>query len=141
MAKTRIMKPVIEIDGSQFSTLEEFFIHFEEKALCAPGGWGRNLDAFNDVLRGGFGTPEGGFVLRWKHHPLSRQRLDHAETARQLRVRLERCHPDNIESVQARLELAQKGEGATVFDWLVEIIESHGAGGAEAEDGVELLLE
>ena len=37
--------------------------------------WGRNLDAFNDVLRGGFGTPEGGFTLRWKNHATSRRRL------------------------------------------------------------------
>lgn len=134
------MKQVIEIDGSQFSTLEEFFTHFGERALCAAGGWGRNLDAFNDVLRGGFGTPEGGFVLRWKHHSLSRQRLGRAETVRQLRIRLERCHPANIDSVRASLESVRKGEGATVFDWLVKIIEAHGAGGAEAEDSVELQL-
>lgn len=133
------VKPVVEIDGAQFSTLEAFFVHFEQVALCAR--WGRNLDAFNDVLRGGFGTPEGGFVLCWKNHELSKQRLDHTETARQLRIRLVHCHPTHIESVQAKLALALQGEGPTVFDWLIEIIRDHSADGAEPEDGVELRLE
>jgi len=66
-----------EIDGSRFSTLEGFFDEVSD--VLIPGmWWGRNLDAFNDILRGGFGTPEGGFVLRWKRSTLSRQRLgDH----------------------------------------------------------------
>ncbi len=38
------------------------------------------------------------------------------------------------------LEQARRGVGPTVFDWLVEIIEFHCAGGREQEDGVELLL-
>ena len=35
-----------------------------------------NLDAFNDMLRGGFGTPPGGFVLRWVNS--ARSRAGHA---------------------------------------------------------------
>jgi hypothetical protein len=41
---------------------------------------------------------------------------------RQLEKRLTQCHPDNREIVQADLERARRGEGPTVFDWLVEII-------------------
>ncbi|UHQ24547.1 barstar family protein [Lysobacter sp. 5GHs7-4] len=134
-------KAVVEIDGADFSTLEEFFSHFDQRALCGQHDWGRNLDAFNDVLRGGFGTPDGGFVLRWKQHALSRQRLGHAETVRQLRLRLQRCHPDNTERVRADLDRALLGQGATVFDWLVGIVRVHGPDGAEAQDGVELALD
>jgi hypothetical protein len=36
---------------------------------------------------------------------------------------------------------AQKGQGTTVFDWLIEIIQIHGVGGDEAEDNVKLALE
>lgn len=133
------MQQTIEIDGARFSTLEEFFHHFEEMALTAS--WGHNLDAFNDVLRGGFGTPAGGFVLRWKNHHLSILRLGHFETARQLRIRMDRCHPTNVEVVRVDFERALRGEGPTVFDWLVEIIRVHGPGGGEAADGVELRLE
>lgn len=42
-------------------------------------GWGTDLDAFNDILRGGFGTPQGGFILRWA---ISTQRLGWPETIR-----------------------------------------------------------
>lgn len=41
---------------------------------------GPKLDAFNDILRGGFGTPEGGFVLRWARSEISRKNLSYPET-------------------------------------------------------------
>ena len=132
------MKPVVEIDGAAFGTLEEFFDHFGAVALTAP--YGKNLDAFNDVLRGGFGTPEGGFRLRWLSHQTSRERLGYEETARQLELRLERCHPDNIPRVEEDLRQALSERGPTVFDWLVDIIREHGPGGCESEDGIELDL-
>lgn len=46
----------------------------------------------------------------------------------------------NIESLDEDLRSALKNEGATVFDWLVEIIKVHGRGGDEADDNVELVL-
>ena len=64
-----------------------------------------------------------------------------AETVRQLERRLERCHPTNRRSVKAQLRNAQNNKGATVFDWLVEIIRVHGVGGEEAEDNVILKLQ
>ena len=134
------MKPAIYIDGEHFSTLDEFFRHFQEQALDGAC-WGSNLDSFHDVLRGGFGTPEDGFLLIWKNHLLSRSRLGYAETQRVLRRRLTTCHPANDERVQAELALAQQHQGETVFDWLVEIIRMHGPGGSEQEDGVELFLQ
>jgi RNAse (barnase) inhibitor barstar len=134
------MKPRIEIDGARFTSLEGFYD--EISARLIPGAtWGRNLDAFNDILRGGFGTPEEGFVLVWKNHAVSRERLGSQETARQLRRRLERCHPRNIPSVEQELAAAERGEGPTVFDWLLEIIRDHCPGGQEAEDNIELVLQ
>jgi RNAse (barnase) inhibitor barstar len=128
---------IIEIDGSQFRTLEEFFAHFGERALVAP--WGANLDAFNDVLRGGFGTPST-FVVRWKNHAISRHRLGYQETIRQLELRLLTCHPANRETVAKELASSKRHEGSTVFDWLVEIFQAHGPGGVESEDQVYLEL-
>lgn len=134
------MKPAIYIDGERFSTLDEFFRHFQEQALDGAC-WGSNLDSFNDVLRGGFGTPEDGFLLIWKNHLLSRSRLGYAETQRVLRRQLTTCHPANDERVQAELALAEQHQRETVFDWLVEIIRDHGAGGLEEENGIELFLQ
>ena len=132
------MKPIVEIDGAAFQTLEEFYEHFGARALTAP--YGRNLDAFNDVLRGGFGTPDGGFRLRWLSHRESRERLGYEETVRQLELRLERCHPTNTGQVEEQLRQAKLQQGPTVFDWLVEIIRDHGPGGSESADGIELEL-
>ena len=128
------------LDGSKVTSLEAFYDQISDTLI--PGAyWGRNLDAFNDILRGGFGTPEGGFILRWTHSDASRMSLGYAETVRQLKKRLERCHPTNRDYVKADLSQAQQGKGATVFDWLVEIIRDHDAGGEQAEDGVRLVLE
>jgi RNAse (barnase) inhibitor barstar len=132
-------KPIIRIDGLQFSTLEGFFDHFAARALDGSQ-WGRNLDAFNDVLRGGFGTPEGGFLLEWSNHAASKLRLGFAETVRQLQLRVGRCHPSNVPFVKEELAAARRGEGSTVYEWLLEIIQTHCPGGAEEEDGVELIL-
>ncbi len=132
-------KPIYEIDGRDFTSLQEFY-DVVSRVLIPGVEWGRNLDAFNDILRGGFGTPDGGFVLRWVNSALSRERLGCAETVRQLERRLTRCHPANRPMVGQDLERARRGVGPTVFDWLVEIIEVHCAGGAEQEDGVELIL-
>jgi RNAse (barnase) inhibitor barstar len=128
------------IDGALFGTLEEFASHFSERVL---GGykWRGNLDAFNDILRGGFGTPDEGFTLVWKNSDLSRKRLGHDETAAILRKRLNTCHPANVPLVEAELTAARRHAGPTIFDTLVEILNLHGPDGRESEDGVELRLQ
>jgi RNAse (barnase) inhibitor barstar len=107
---------VYEIDGRQFSTLEEFFAEFSRVVTPNFDPLLSNLDAFDDVLSGGCGTPDGGFTLRWKNHELSRQRLGYAETVRQLELRLARCHPTNRPQVTQELNQAQAHQGPTVFD-------------------------
>jgi RNAse (barnase) inhibitor barstar len=132
-------KPVLEIDGRNVVSLESFYDEVE-RVLIPGASWGRNLDAFNDILRGGFGTPEGGFVLRWTHSDRSRKALGYPETVRCLEIRAQRCHPTNIPFVRAEIEAARRGEGPTMFDVLLDIISTHGEGGGEAEDGVVLEL-
>ncbi len=68
------MKRRYVLDGSRFATLGEFARYFSETVLEGYQ-WRGNLDAFNDILRGGFGTPEGGFVLVWRNHDRSRRAL------------------------------------------------------------------
>jgi RNAse (barnase) inhibitor barstar len=135
------MKPVYEIDGARFGTLEEFFDEVT-RVLSLEPDWGHSFDAFHDVLRGAYGGPEApGFTVRWKNARLSRQRLGHPETARQLELRLARCQPDGKANVARQLADARRGSGPTVFQRICEIIATHGRGGTEAEDRVELVLE
>ena len=58
------------IDGRRFSTLEGFYEEVD-RVLIPGSKWGRNLEAFNDILRGGFGTPDEGFILIWESSVLS----------------------------------------------------------------------
>ncbi|MEP3846507.1 MAG: barstar family protein [Paracoccaceae bacterium] len=127
------------INGERFSTLEEFYEEIS-RVLIPGSAWGNNLDAFNDILRGGFGTPDEGFIMIWENSVLSKNRLGYPETVRQLELRLKRCHPTNRNSVRRKLRQAHSNKGPVVFDWLVEIIRVHGACGEEAEDNVILKL-
>lgn len=128
------------IDGKNFSSLDEFYD--EISLVLIPGySWGRNLDAFNDILRGGFGTPDNGFVIRWKNADLSQENLGFPETIKYIEKKLNRCHPSNINRVQRDLDDAKKLKGQTLFNIIVDIINAHCVGGDEAEDAIELILE
>jgi RNAse (barnase) inhibitor barstar len=63
-----------EIDGARFSDVAGFYEEVS-RVLLSGAKWGRNLDAFSDILSGGFGTPEEGFVLRWRNSERSKQQL------------------------------------------------------------------
>jgi hypothetical protein len=130
--------PEFVLEGASFDDLVGFFAAVTQTLKIT--GWGTNLDAFNDILRGGFGTPEGGFVLRWSNSQVSAERLGWPETIRFLEKKLTTCHPDNIPSVRAELAAASRGEGQSVFEIVVGIIRGHGPGGDECEDNVHLIL-
>jgi hypothetical protein len=130
-------KRVYEIDGAKFSNFAEFCDTFS-RVVLVDHTWHGNLDAFNDFLRGGWGTPEGGYVIRWKNSSISRERLGYPETVRWF----ERWVTSNSDLGSiAKLKDAQANRGTTLFDWIVEIIRDHGEGGHEPEDGVELILD
>jgi hypothetical protein len=130
--------PRFVLDGTSFDDLPGFFTAITR--TLGLTSWGTNLDAFNDILRGGFGTPDGGFILYWASSAISAQRLGWPETIRFNQKKLTTCHPANIPSVLADLAAAQRGEGRTLFDIITSIIRVHGPGGVEAEDNVHLIL-
>lgn len=65
----------IVIDGNNFDDLEGFYCEIEN-VLTKNLTWktGHNLNAFNDLLRGGFGVHEYGepILLRWINFEKSR---------------------------------------------------------------------
>jgi RNAse (barnase) inhibitor barstar len=130
--------PVLVIDGARFSDLDGFSREFSR--LLDNHTWRGNLDAFYDLLRGGFGTPENGWVLRWLNSDSSRFALGHEATIQRLERLLLTCHPSNRSSIEGRIRRARRSEGPTLFDEIVEIIRDHGAGGNESEDGIVLEL-
>ena len=123
-------------DGVTFSDFEGFQRAFS--AFLNDYEWYGNLDAFTDILYGGFGTPESGWVLRWLNSDLSREALGYDAAVKRLALLLSTCHPSNISLVRQRIEMARRREGPTLFDEIIEIIRIHGPGGEEDEDGVLL---
>ncbi|MEV8388401.1 MULTISPECIES: barstar family protein [unclassified Streptomyces] len=117
------------IDGAEVTGLERFWQVIGE-AVNGPGGYfGSNLDALADCLHGGYGTPDDGdFVIEWRRHELSRRTLGREETVRTLQRRLERAHPTNRAAVQGQLDAVLAGDGPTVFDELVRLIENEAPG-------------
>jgi hypothetical protein len=117
--------------------LEDFWQQIGE-AVNGPGGYfGKNLDAFADCLRGGYGGyfPEDvdEFTFIWRDHEQSKRCLGYPETARQLALRLLRCHPSNGERVTVELANARAEIGRTVFDWLVGIFGDEAPGTLQLE--------
>ncbi len=68
----------------------------------------------------------------YAHAPLTRERLGYTETVRQLTLQLRDCHPTVLIKTAWALRAALRGQGTTVFDWIVAILEEH--------PNVELLL-
>ena len=114
-------KKVYEIDGRKVEDLPGFFREFGRQVI--PGfRWGENLDALDDVLAGGFGTPDDGFVLVWRDSEISKKHLGHEAMARKIEERLTRYRSAAAED---ELAAARRGEGETIFDLLVDIIQGH----------------
>ncbi len=93
-------KEIFEIDGYDFRNLQEFY-DVISRVLIPGVEWGRNLNAFNDILRGGFGTPDNGFILLWKNSSVSRQQLG-PEFGRLIEIIRDHCaggneHEDGVE--------------------------------------------
>ena len=100
------------------------------EAINGPGGYfGRHLIAFDDCCVGGFGaTPP--FTVRWAHSALSRQALDHVALAAWARERLDALRQKDAAGEEGAdwfaqtIAQAERGEGATLFEMLVETMRS-----------------
>jgi RNAse (barnase) inhibitor barstar len=92
---------VFIFNGNNFDTLDGFYDEVE-RVLTKDLDWkiGRNLNAFNDILRGGFGAfeYEEPIHIIWEHSGKSKSDLGYP---------------------------AIKREGQTVFDIIIEIIKDH----------------
>jgi RNAse (barnase) inhibitor barstar len=121
------MKKII-IDGNNFSSLGQFYDEVETK-LTKGLDWkiGRNLDAYNDVLRGGFGVHEEGEKIKitWKNSAKSKIDLGQDETINYLEGILKTCHPSSVSSVNQTIREMKHGNGEILFDRIINITRDH----------------
>ena len=118
----------IIIDGNNFANLTEFYDEVENK-LTKGLDWkiGRNLDALNDVLRGGFGIHayEEPILIRWINADKSKKDLGQSETIKYIEQMLKKCHASNIPSVKKDLKKVKDGKGEMLFEAIVGIARGH----------------
>ncbi len=106
----------------------EMNIGFVDK-LAGNQGWNGNLDALNDYLR----WPQNKYKFVFKSAERIRNALSYPETIRWLTNNLAICHPENRTSVHAKIAMAEKNQGQTLFDVILEILQDH-------KDSIELVL-
>ena len=118
------MRKKFIIDGARFDTIEGFFCEVDEvftKDLTFRTG--HNLDAYNDILRGGFGRHERGepIAILWKNAAKSRSDFGYPATAKYCEDNLKTCHPLNRDIVKKQVIDAQNEIGPTLMDEIIEI--------------------
>lgn len=128
-------KKEIIIEGSRFNDVEGFYTEVD-KVFTKDLSWktGHNLDAFNDLLLGGFGVYEYGepITIIWENANKSKEDLGYNATVIHYESMLMKCHQTNIDNVKVLLESAKQEKGDTIFDIIIQIIKEH--------DEIEIML-
>ena len=118
----------IIIDGNKFSDLKSFYKEVDN-VLTKDLQWetGHNLNAFNDLLYGGFGVHEyeEPIKLIWINCLKSKNDLGYDTTIKYLTKKLKKCHRTNVEYVRTELIEAKKHKGETLFEIIINIIKEH----------------
>ena len=118
---------MIVIHGGHFSSLAGFYDEASH-VLMKDADWKvGTLDGFDDILYGGFGVIEGKEEIEiiWKESEKSKQDLGFDATREFYNNKIRRGKPFNIELIQQKLDDLTEGKGQTLFEILVEIIQSH----------------
>ena len=115
------------INGSHFSNLEGFYEEVS-KVLTKDTNWKvGTLDGFNDILYGGFGIFESydEIEIIWKESQKSKEDLGFDLTKEFYENKIKQGKPFNVELIQQKLDKLIDRNGQTLFEILIEIIESH----------------
>lgn len=118
---------MIVIHGGHFSSLNGFYEEVS-RALMKDTDWKvGTLDGFDDILYGGFGVFENQEEVEivWKESQKSKEDLGLIATQEFYANKIRQGKPFNVELAQQKLNDLIDGKGQTLFDILIEIIESH----------------
>ncbi|MGG5208056.1 ribonuclease inhibitor [Chryseobacterium sp. MIQD13] len=120
-------RKVTVINGGHFSNLEGFYDEVSSVLMKDTDWKAGTLDGFDDILYGGFGVFEDGEEIEmiWKESQKSKKDLGFGPTRDFYESRIRQGEPFNIKLIQQKLDELISGKGQTLFEILVEIIESH----------------
>ncbi len=109
----------IIINSDHFSDLEGFYKEISLLFLKDEDWKVGTLDGFNDILYGFRGK------IIWKYSEKSKQDLGLGLTKEFYEKKIRQGKPFNVELNQQKLDDLLSGRGQTLFEILVEIIQSH----------------
>ncbi|WP_439558176.1 barstar family protein [Dyadobacter sp.] len=118
----------IVIDGNAVHDIPSFYDEVN-RAFMQGEDWilGASLDAFSDLLFGGFGAIKGNepVELVWLNQRRSREVLGFETTKAYYTEKLAPDSPFNKTHFTEKLKALESGEGQTYFDIILEIIAEH----------------
>ncbi len=112
-------KKTAVINGSHFSDLSGFYEEVSDVFMKDEDWKVGTLDGFDDTLYGF----EGEII--WKESDKSKEDLGFEATKVFYENKIRQGKPFNIELIQQKLDYLIAGNGQTLFEILIEILESH----------------
>jgi RNAse (barnase) inhibitor barstar len=112
-------KKMTVIDGSLFSNMGEFYEEVSQLFMKDEDWKVGTLDGFDDIL---YGVDAD---ITWKNAQKSKKDLGFGLTKEFYENKIRQGKPFNVKLIQQKLDELIDGNGQTLFDILIEIIESH----------------
>lgn len=122
------MPKTLTLEGARIRDIASFYAEVN-RVFMAGEDWtlGESLDAFDDLLHGGYGAIAGREPVRlvWKDLEASRSALGPEATAAQLRAKLQRPDLFDVTRIRRQLDAVERGQGPTYFDTILHILADH----------------
>ena len=112
-------KKMTVINGGHFSDLEGFYEEISQLFMKDEDWKVGTLDGFDDIL---YGVETD---ITWKDSQKSKEDLGFDLTKEFYENKIKQGKPFNVKLIQQKLDELIAGNGQTLFEILIEIIESH----------------
>ena len=116
------------INGKNIDSITSFYAEINN-VFMQNEKWqiAESLDAFNDLLYGGFGAIDNNQFTQiiWKDIELSKTALGYNATKEYYHDKLRPGSPFNKKHFKEKLKELESGEGQTYFDIVIEILTAH----------------
>ncbi|MCD0480522.1 ribonuclease inhibitor [Chryseobacterium sp. LC2016-29] len=112
-------KKMTVINGGHFSDLEGFYEEISQLFMKDEDWKVGTLDGFDDIL---YGVETD---ITWKDSQKSKEDLGLDLTKEFYENKIKQGKPFNVQLIQQKLDELIAGKGQTLFEVLIEIIESH----------------
>lgn len=121
------MKKLI-IEGEKITSISTFYEEIN-RVFMQNETWkiGKSLDAFNDLMYGGFGEMKGNETINliWNNFEENKMALGFKATKNFYEEKLKSPEIFNIKFIKEKIDELESGNGSTYFEIILEIIAEH----------------